>query len=310
MIREFITTALKGFAMGAANVIPGVSGGTIAVVTGIYERLINALKNLGPTTLKLVFSGKIREAWQKCDGTFLLAIAVGAIASLVTLAKVLEWAFAEAPTLVWGFFFGLILASIYYVGRTIRQWSTSVIILAILGAALAAGMAFLTPASENAAPWYLLLCGVAGMCSMIIPGVSGSFVLLLMGNYYLIVITGINSLRSFDFATALPLLVPVGIGAVLGLVVLAKALSWLFKNHHDRAMGLVTGFIAGSLVIIYPWKVPGEVEVLGDKEKVLSYDYFPPDVSSAFGWQTIGLIVAGVLVMAITEKLGSRDEKS
>lgn len=304
---NFLITALKGFAMGAANVIPGVSGGTIAVVTGIYERLINALKNLSPTTVKLALSGKLKEAWTRCDGTFLAAIAVGTLVSLISLAKTLEWAFEKSPMLVWGFFFGLILASIYYVGRTVKTWTPAVIVLAVIGAALAASMALLTPASENDAVWYLMLCGVAGMCSMIIPGLSGSFVLLLMGNYYLIVITGINALRKFDFATALPLLIPVGVGAVLGLIVLSKGLSWLFKNHFDRAMGLVTGFIAGSLVLIYPWKAPDQIEIYGEKEKVISYAYTAPDFSSAMTWQTIGLIVAGILIMAVTEKLGQKD---
>ena len=289
--------------MGAANVVPGVSGGTIAVITGIYQRLIDALKGFSPRTLKMLIKGDVRGALERTDFVFLCALGVGVILSFVTLAKVLKWGFAEYPTLVWGFFFGLILASVYYVGRTIGKWSAAGIGLFVLGFFGAAGMALLTPASENASFVYLFLCGIVGVCSMLVPGLSGSFVLLLMGNYELIVIDSVNALRAGELSVALPVLVPVILGAVAGVMLLAKVLSWLFKTYYDPAMGLVTGFITGSLVLIYPWKVPNEVlSFEGKDDKILSYSYEFPGLTGGDAL-TVFAIVLGVLVMVLTERL-------
>lgn len=289
--------------MGAANVVPGVSGGTIAVITGIYQRLIDALRGFSPTTLKMALRGDVRGALERTDFIFLCALGAGVVLSFVTLAKVLKWGFAEYPQLVWGFFFGLILASVYYVGRTIAKWSPFTVGLFVIGFLGAAGMALLTPASENASFVYLFLCGIVGVCSMLVPGLSGSFVLLLMGNYELIVIDSVNALRSGDFTTAVPVLLPVMLGALAGVAMLAKALSWLFKTYYDPAMGLVTGFITGSLVLIYPWKRPDEViSFEGKGDKIISYAYELPGVTGADGL-TVLTVVAGILAMVLTEQL-------
>ena len=240
--------------MGAANVVPGVSGGTIAFITGIYERLIGALKSFDVAVLKLVFAGKFREAAQKVDLFFLLKLGLGVVVSIGLLASVLGKGFEKYPVQVWSLFFGLIAASIPLVGKMVKRWSPLVIALAVLGCALAASLVFLTPAQENTNPFYLALCGVVAMCSMIIPGLSGSFVLVLMGNYKLIMLDSVNALRSLEFGDALPILIPVGAGSIVGLIVLSRFLNWLFKNYHDQAVGLITGFVLGSLVVIWPWK--------------------------------------------------------
>jgi len=216
MMKEHLLTGLKGFAMGAANVVPGVSGGTIAVITGIYERLINALKGFSPSTAKMVLNKDFKGAVEKTDLPFLIALGAGVLVSFVTLAKVLKWALVEHERMVMAFFFGLIFASIYFVGKLVRNWSGGVITLFILGVVIAASMALLTPASENTNVLYLMLCGVVGMCSMIIPGLSGSFVLLLMGNY-LLILGSISHLTSGYIVEAMKVIIPVGIGSVLGI---------------------------------------------------------------------------------------------
>ncbi len=304
-MKDHLLTGLKGFAMGAANVVPGVSGGTIAVITGIYERLINALKGFSPSTVKLILKKDYKGAIEKTDLPFLVALGTGVIVSFVTLAKVLKWALVEHERLVMAFFFGLIFASIYFVGKMVRQWSGGTIALFILGASIAASMALLTPASENTNVFYLMLCGVVGMCSMIIPGLSGSFVLLLMGNY-LLILGSINHLTAGNIGEAMAVIIPVGIGSVIGIASLAKGLSWLFKTYHDNAMSLVTGFIAGSLAIIWPWKTVAETIIVKDKVKPVSYDYFFPDFTSQESLLSFALVVAGIILMTLTEKLAPK----
>lgn len=304
-MKEHLATFLKGFAMGAANVVPGVSGGTIALITGIYERLIGALKSFDLEAVKMGLGFRVSELWRKIDGRFLTALGLGVAASILTLAKVLKWGFESHPTVVWSLFFGLIAASIPSVGRLIRNWTPGVIGLFVAGMLVAVSMAFLSPASENAGTVYLGLCGIAAMCSMIIPGLSGSFVLLLMGNYELVALDTINTLREGNLGDALPVLMPVGIGAVLGLLVLARVLGWLFENHHDKAMAVITGFVAGSLAIIWPWKdsITENFEKGGEvKEKIVGYENWRfPDFSTGEVWLQLGALGLGVLLIVGVE---------
>ena len=304
-MKEHLATFLKGFAMGAANVVPGVSGGTIALITGIYERLIEALKSFDLEAVKMGLGFRVAELWRKIDGRFLTALGLGVAASILTLAKVLKWGFESHPTVVWSLFFGLIAASIPSVGRLNRNWTPGVIGLFVAGMAVAVSMAFLSPASGNAGTIYLGLFGIAAMCSMIIPGLSGSFVLLLMGNYELVALDTINTLREGNLGDALPVLLPVAIGAVLGLLVLARVLGWLFENHHDKAMAVITGFVAGSLAIIWPWKdsITENFEKGGEvKEKIVGYENWRfPDFSTGEVWLQLGALGLGVLLIVGVE---------
>ncbi len=313
-MKDDLATFLKGFAMGAANVVPGVSGGTIAFITGIYERLINALKSFDLEALKFASQLRFGDLWKKIDGRFLVALGLGVVTSILTLAKVLKWGFSEHPFLIWSLFFGLIAASIPSVGKMVQKWTSSVILLFVIGLAIAVSMAFLNPASENENIIYLLLCGVSAMCSMIIPGLSGSFVLLLMGNYELVALDAVNNLRQGNLSEALPIIIPVGIGAVLGLLVLSRFLSWLFKTHHDKAVGAITGFVAGSLVIIWPWKdtVMEQFERNGEmKEKIVSFqNWHLPDFSARSTWMELGAVAVGVLLIVIVEVFARKNQKS
>ncbi len=311
-MRDEVVTFLKGFAMGAANVVPGVSGGTIALITGIYERLIDALKSFDAEALKLGLGFKIGALWKKVDGLFLTALMLGVGVSIVTLAQVLEYEFKNHPKLIWSVFFGLIAASIPSVGKAVKRWSADVITVFFIGAAIAVSMAFLTPASENKDFVYLMLCGVAAMCSMIIPGLSGSFVLLLMGNYRL-VLSSVNALTSGDLTVVFSVILPVGIGALVGLLVLSRFLSWLFREHHDRAIGTITGFVAGSLVIIWPWKdkVLETIEKKdGPEDKIVGYEnWHVPDLSTGGAWLQLGAVALGVILILVTEYFSNKNGK-
>ncbi|MDF1852320.1 MAG: DUF368 domain-containing protein [Verrucomicrobiales bacterium] len=309
-MKEGISHFLKGAAMGAANVIPGVSGGTVAFITGIYERLIEALRSLDGGAVKLVLKGRIREFAQRVDLSFLIALGLGVVVSIVSLASLLEYLFEKHETYVWAFFFGLILASVIFVGRQVGRWSIGPVLGFLIGAAIAIAVALLKPAAENDSVPYLLLCGVIAMASMIIPGLSGSFVLLLLGNYQLIMIESVIGLKSLDPA-AFAILVPVGIGAVIGLLLLSRILSWVFRTHHDLAVALLTGFVAGSLLIIWPWK-NAIIETFGAgediKEKVVGYDWYLPAFSPAVGLAVLVMLL-GFVAVYLMERFGANREK-
>jgi putative membrane protein len=289
---DYISNLLKGALMGAANVIPGVSGGTMALLTGIFEKLIDSIKSFDVRAVKLGCTFKFKELFEHIDFKFLSAIGIGVVASILSVAKLLEYLFESHALYVWSFFFGLILASVYFVGLKIGKRSVSVVALFLLGTAVAAALAFLEPAEQNASIPYLLVCGAVAMCSMILPGLSGSYVLLLMGNYQLVMIDAVNN---FDFKV----LVPVGIGAAAGLVAFSRLLSWIFKKFHDQTIALLTGFIFGSLSILWPWKTE-IIETFGEKSKVVGYDYALPE-PNAETWIAFAIMVAGIVVIALVE---------
>ena len=293
---------LKGFAMGAANVIPGVSGGTIALITGIFERIINAIKSFNGAAFRLLMKGKIKEFIRYTDLYFLLSVFVGMVVSVVTLAKLLAFLFANYPIYIWAFFFGLILASVYYVGKTITRWNMSVVVIFILGTAVAFSVTFLTPATQNDSFFYLVICGVVAICSMILPGLSGSFILILMGNYELVMIDAVNDMN-FN------ILFPVLLGAVFGLVAFSHILSWIYKKFKNQTIALLTGFILGSLSILWPWKnvvyrinQAGEF-ILNNGEKIIQrYVPYIPESLNTEVISAIGFIIIGILSIAFIEK--------
>ncbi|MDG1900962.1 MAG: DUF368 domain-containing protein [Bacteroidales bacterium] len=292
-MKKYIIYLLKGMAVGLANIIPGVSGGTIALITGIFERLINSIKSFGIGTLKLFLRGKFKEFAKVTDLYFLVTLFGGVITAIVLLAKIFDFLFTQYPVYIWSFFFGLILASVYFVGNTVEKWKPTVILSFILGTIIAIMFTFLTPATQNDNFFYLILCGVVAVCSMILPGLSGSFVLILMGNYRLVAIDAINN-RDLD------ILFPVIIGAIGGLVAFSHLLSWVFSKYKDQTIAILTGFILGSLGIIWPWKTPIN-EIFGDKVKVIGYDYFWPDLNMEF-LIAIVIILIGIISIWIMEK--------
>ena len=285
--------------MGAANVIPGVSGGTVAFITGIYERLINALKNIDLVAIKLLLSGRLREFAGKVDFAFLVVLFLGVFVSILSLAKLLEIAFVQYETLTLSFFFGLIIASVIAVAKQISKVSVAVVVSFLVGSAIAIGIAFLPPAQPNESFLYLIICGVAAVCSMILPGLSGSYILLLMGNY-LLVLKAISSLE-------VKILAPIAIGCVVGLVALSRVLSYLFSKFKDETVAILSGFVAGSLLIIWPWKIT-LTEMFAGKEKAVGYVWKLPemDVQLLFSF---AFIVVGFFLVYWMERKSTTSDK-
>lgn len=294
---NYFAIFFKGAAMGAANVIPGVSGGTIALITGIFTRLINAIKSMDGRAIKLLLSGHFSDLARHIDLPFLVALFVGIGTAIISLAKVLKYLFAFYPIHIWSFFFGLVLASIFFVGQRIEKWSAGTIAALIVGTAIASAISVLSPASENSATYYLILCGMVGICSMILPGLSGSFVLILMGNYQLVMI---NAVSEFD----LVVLTPVAIGVVVGLIVFSHLLSWVLKRFPDQTISMLTGFITGSLGILWPWKT-AVTKSFGEKIKTIGYSWHLPELDGVLAVAVL-LMVLGMASIAITEVLGGK----
>ncbi len=299
-ILSFLKTIIKGAAMGAANVIPGVSGGTIALITGIFERLINAIKSFNGKAIQLLIKGEFQALAKHIDLYFLLALFSGIGLAIISLARLFEYLFIHYPIYIWAFFFGLVLASVYFVGKTVKKWTTSSIVSLVIGTAIAVSISILTPASQNDSFLYLILCGVVAICSMILPGLSGSFVLILMGNYQLVMIDAINDL-------SINILLPVAIGAGIGLIAFSHFLSWLLKKYHNQTIALLTGFIAGSLGILWPWK--DEVtQQFGDKVKTIGFEYYWPELNTEFYFAVL-FIILGIASITITELLATHKQK-
>lgn len=319
MISKYFSLASKGFAMGAANVIPGVSGGTIALITGIFEELIHAIKSCNGTAVALLLRGKFSDFAKHINLWFLVAVFGGAVLSIITLARVLDYLFITYPIFIWSFFFGLIIASVVFVGKTIQSRSFSVILSFVVGTAVALTISFLSPGVENDAVWYLMICGVAAVCSMILPGLSGSFVLILLGNYHLIMIDAVNTAN-------IGILLPVILGGVIGLVVFSHGLSWLFKTYKNQTIASLTGFIVGSLALLWPWKksfdlsfqelsvnkfgafVSSHGDVL-DKVKISTYQQVMPEIDGVFVI-ALGYMVLGFVSIFIIEKRAKKTKPS
>ncbi len=298
MFKEWITLFLKGLGIGAANVIPGVSGGTIALITGIFEQLINAIKSFNLTALKLIFKGNFKGFALHTNLSFLIALFLGVGIGILTFARLLDYLFTNYPIYIWAYFFGLIMASVFFVGRTISKWSFTVIFIFIIGTIIAGAISILPVATENSSFLYLLLCGIVAVCSMILPGISGSFVLILMGNYKLIMIDAVNNLNMM-------VLVPVAIGAIVGLLGFSYFLSWIFKKFKDQTISLLIGFILGSLAILWPWK--HEItEVFGDKIKVIGYERFLPEHFNNEVILALIYTIFGILSIWIIEKIAQK----
>ena len=300
-IKQYIILILKGTGVGAANVIPGVSGGTIALVTGIFEELIDSIKSFNLTAFKLLFTFKLKEFARHVNLGFLVAVFLGVGISLISLARLLGYLFDNFPVMVWAYFFGLIMASVYFVGKTIQKWNVSVIAIFIIGTAIAVYISFLNPGTENRALWYLLICGIVAVCSMILPGLSGSFVLILMGNYELVMIDSINSMN-------LNILAPVVFGAAFGLVAFSHFLSWIFKKYKDLTISVLTGFILGSLTVLWPWKKEITKVFEGNLVKVVGYERYIPDSFDTQVIYAILFILAGMASIWLIEKLAAKKE--
>ncbi len=294
---------IKGMGMGAADVIPGVSGGTIAFITGIYEELIHSLKSVNFEALKLVFRGKFKDFWKKINGNFLLAVFSGIFISVISLAKLIDYLLREQPVLVWAFFFGLILASSLVVARRISKWNLNIFIAFIIGTGAAFYITSVAPSQTTNAAWFIFFAGALAICAMILPGISGSFILLLLGKYQF-ALNAVNELQVLS-------LLLLGSGAVIGLLSFSNLLSWLLKKYHDITVSVLAGFMIGSLNKIWPWKEVLESVVIKGEEKVLMEKNILPALANQehHFWFAVLLALTGIVVVLAIE-LGSGKRKS
>jgi putative membrane protein len=307
-VNKYLSLFFKGAGMGAANVIPGVSGGTIALITGIFEKLIHSIKSFDFDAVRLLFAGKFKMFSNHVNLDFLIAVFAGIAVSIISLAKLLDYLFNNYSVYVWAYFFGLILASIYSVGKTISNWNYSVILSMATGTAIAVLISVLTPAVENDNFIYLVLCGIVAICSMILPGLSGSFVLVLMGNYKLVMINAVSNFR-------LEILIPVFLGAVFGLLAFSRFLSWIYRKFRNQTIALLTGFILGSLSILWPWQRPvmlADVDgtpILKDGEQIISgYKKFIPGEFNQEVIYVMVLVLIGFATIMIIERLAQHSD--
>lgn len=266
-LKEYLVISLKGMAMGAADVVPGVSGGTIALITGIYKELIDSFANINLGLIKILRKDGIAAAFRSINGPFLLALVSGIAVSIFSLAKFFHYLLEHKPVLVWSFFFGLIIASIWLVGKLVAKWDRSTISLLIAGAIISFAITVISPANGPDTLGYLFISGMLAFVAMILPGISGSFILLLLGAYQLVlgkVSSLIDALHPFDSQLLLENVISLGvfaIGGIIGLLSFSRVLKWMFEKYEANTLALLTGFLIGSLNKVWPWKQTVEVYV-------------------------------------------------
>jgi len=296
--------ALRGVAMGAADVVPGVSGGTIAFITGIYQELLDSLSRIGPHCITVLRREGIAATWRYINGSFLLALFGGILLSIFSLARVINLLLQTYPILVWSFFFGLILASAIPIIRHIPRWSPAVVVCLVAGVLLAIVVSELRPAQIPATPLTLFLSGALAICAMILPGISGAFILLMIGIYPR-VLDAVHDLQLVNLACFAG-------GAATGLMLFSRLLSWLMHHHIARTLAFLAGILLGSLKIVWPWKlaVTGAAGS-GDKLAPMLSNSWPSTSaaatgqSSLFGWALCAAVAAVRLGLG-SEYLGER----
>ena len=292
-IKDYAVLTLKGMAMGAADVVPGVSGGTIAFIAGIYDELINSIKSINMHSLKLLFTGKIAAFWKAVNGNFLFALLLGIAISVFPLAKLITYLLLMEPVLVWSFFFGLVLASTWFVTKDIKGWNWKTVAGFVGGAVIAYYITVATPAETSTNLMFIFLCGAIAICAMILPGISGSFILVLLGKYFYVM----EAVKTLD-------LVVLGVfafGAALGITSFSRVLSYALKNFRNITLSVLSGFMLGSLNKVWPWK---EVEKLvSDGHEVMIEHNIAPNTEVA---EAVVLMLIGFILVYVLEKISAK----
>ncbi|WP_346863925.1 DUF368 domain-containing protein [uncultured Draconibacterium sp.] len=306
--KDYFTLVLKGMGMGAADVVPGVSGGTIAFITGIYEELINSIKSININAIKLFFTGKFAEFWKAINGTFLLSVFIGIAISIVSLAKGLEFLLNHYPILVWSFFFGLIVASAIYVARSIKKWDLGTVVAGILGIAVAYMITVISPAEANTSYWFIFVSGAIAICAMILPGISGSFILVLLGMYKFI-LEAVGDVNIAVIGTFM-------VGAAVGIISFSNVLSWLLKKYHNLTIAVLAGFMVGSLNKVWPWKEVTEtiIDRHGELKPIAERNILPATYEQITGNEALLLgalilVIAGFALIFVVEGIGKKLQK-
>jgi putative membrane protein len=336
--KSFLGIAVRGIGMGAADVVPGVSGGTIAFITGIYEELLETISGLKLGLLKTWRKDGFKAMWHEGNFRFLFALFTGIIISIASLAIAIKYLLATFPIHLWAFFFGLIIASVWLVGKSVNQWNVKNIAGLILGTIAAYFITTISPTQESSHLFYIFICGSIAICAMILPGISGSFILLLLGAYTTVLgaVSGlIEALKASNwdlvFSNGLLLFVFI-IGCLVGLISFSRILNWLFKKAHDLTVAILTGFLIGSLNKIWPWKKtlesftkhageaneeivplvqqnisPGAYPAAAQEYNLLNGTNLPEE---SFLWISIGLALAGIALIIVLDKVGAPKKKA
>ena len=316
-INERIGLALKGMAMGIAEVVPGVSGGTIAFITGIYETLINTIKAFSPSLLVTLKDEGFAAAWTKINGNFLISLMVGMTMGVVVGVFGVTHLLENFPQHIWGFFFGLIVASAIYIGRQVSKWGIGEIVGMLIGIAVAYYITVASPAQGNQALWYVFISGMIAISALILPGISGSFILLLMGMYTVVLPEVRNALTTFE-TESLILVGVFAIGCLVGITTISRVLSWMFKNYNTLTLATLTGFMIGSLNKVWPWRnvLSMRVNSKGKEVPFLEESVLPSNFQSypdqlALDPHLVPVLILMVLGFAsvfVMEKFGSTKE--
>lgn len=297
--KDYLLVSLKGIAMGAADVVPGVSGGTIAFIVGIYEELLESIKSINLSSLKLLFTGKFSTFWKTINGNFLISLVIGIAISIFSLAKLITYLLETYPILVWAFFFGLVLASIWVVSKDIKKWNWKTILCFIVGAIVAFYITVATPAETPESLWFIFLCGAIAICAMILPGISGSFILVLLGKYFYIM----ESVKNLH----LIVIIVFAMGAIVGIASFSRILSYALRNFYDITIAVLAGFMLGSLNKVWPWKETVEtyIDSHGAIKPLTETNIWP----NTLIWESVGLAVVGFAIVYFLEKLSNKEIK-
>ena len=305
---KHILLVLKGIAMGAADVVPGVSGGTIAFITGIYDELLGSIKRVDIQALKLLFTGKFGQFMKYINGYFLLCVIGGIAISVLSLAKLMVWLLTYHPVQIWSFFFGLIIASSIMVATTVKEWNWKTIISGLIGAIIAYYITIASPTTTPDAYWFIFLSGAIAICAMILPGISGSFILLLLGKYTFIM----NSISNLQIDIIIVFL----IGAALGIIAFSHILTWLLNRYKDITIALLTGFMVGSLNKVWPWKETLEsyIDSHGVEQPLTQRSILPGTFeqltgTEAFLWEAIIYCAIGLFLVSCIEFIAKKLSK-
>ncbi len=294
--KDYGLLMLKGVGMGAADVVPGVSGGTIAFIVGIYEELLNSIKSVNQENLTHLLKGHVGAFWKGINGNFLLALVSGIAISVFSLAKLITYLLENHAILIWAFFFGLVVASTWFVAQDIKRWGWKTILCAAIGAVIAYYITIATPAETPNQLWFIFLCGAIAICAMILPGISGSFILVLLGKYFYIM----EAVKSLNIVV----LGVFAVGAIVGITSFSRVLSYALNRFRDTTIALLAGFMIGSLNKVWPWKkvVETYVDSHGIVKPLVEENIFP----NQFIGEAIGLMVIGFALVYFLEMLSRK----
>lgn len=283
-LKDYILVFLKGISMGAADIVPGVSGGSIALITGIYEKLLDSIKSIDQVALGHLFRFEIKKLWEHINGKFLLTLLIGILTSIFTLSKIITYLMEYHPIPLWSFFCGLIIISAIIILRDIGQWTIAVVFAILIGTATAFWITGLPPVGSPDALWFTFVAGAIAICAMILPGISGSFLLLILGQYerILAAVSEKNILTLAVFA----------FGCLVGLLSFSRLISWLLKNYHAVTIGLLSGFMLGSVNKLWPWKevISYRMSSSGVQKPFVTENILPQNYLEVTGQESLFLI--------------------